>query len=57
MEHKYFGADGQPLEVADLNNNRRCARFVYHYDADSQKTGSDCFDARGNPVAARAAAK
>jgi eukaryotic-like serine/threonine-protein kinase len=51
LELSLFGTDGQPLEVEDRQNNRHCARSVFHYDSDGERTGWDCFDARGNPVA------
>jgi hypothetical protein len=51
LELSLFGTDGKPLGVEDRQNNRHCARFVFHYGADGQQTGSDCFDARGNSVA------
>ncbi|MEO5741527.1 MAG: hypothetical protein ABIS29_13125, partial [Vicinamibacterales bacterium] len=50
LELATFGTDGKPLAIMDSGGKRRCARFVWRFDAKDKEIGSDCFDAAGKRV-------
>jgi hypothetical protein len=49
LEFTTFGIDGKPLEVANSNGGRRCAKIIRRFDANNEEIYSECFDALAKP--------
>jgi len=50
LELASFGTDGKPLAIKSRDGKRRCARFVWRFDAHNKEISSECFDTVGGRV-------